>query len=132
MEQEKEEKLREIKTELETHLKRRWPELANLANPEVIRLLASESDEFLREAKQHARYGEFTTLLEEKKRIRSERLDLERRWAKCERFTRLLEEVALAANLPRVAGPDMERRYQQLRILEASRLTAQESANGEQ
>ncbi|MDB5173563.1 MAG: hypothetical protein JWN51_2336, partial [Phycisphaerales bacterium] len=39
---------------------------------------------------------------------------LERRWVKCKRFTRTLKTVALAANLEKVASPEVVERYRQI------------------
>jgi hypothetical protein len=49
-------------------------------------------------------------------------LDLDRRWAKCQRFLRVAEDVALSANLPKVAPPEVVERYKEMVAAEAGTL----------
>ncbi len=64
----------------------------------------------------------FATLGEEIAALEAERFELERKWVKCRRLERVLENIALARNLPLVASPEIVHRYQRLIAAEESTL----------
>jgi hypothetical protein len=103
-------------------LKLRWPELANPWHPQVAEELRRDGPDIVAAIEGHARYSEFARLHDEIAEHVTRALDLERRWVKCQRLLRLVENVALAANLPRVATPDIQDRYQALLASEAETL----------
>ena len=49
-------------------------------------------------------------------------LDLERKWVKCQRLMQTLQSIALAANLEKVASPDLQEKYKQILREENCRL----------
>lgn len=100
----------------------RWPELANRWNPAVQQLLDSESATAVALIEGHARYSEYVRLQDEVDRLSEEYLDLERQWVKCQRFLRVAENVALAANLPLVATPEQVARFERLIAAEGAML----------
>jgi hypothetical protein len=90
----------------------RWPELANSFNAETVRLLTSDAEEFVGEVESHPAFMQWEKLGEELGRISDERFALEKRWVKCQRLIRLVEELVLAENLGEVAGKDAVKRYE--------------------
>lgn len=95
-------------------LTKRWPELYNRWHPAVTTLLAEESEELIKAVESHADFARLDKLRKAQKDLAEQKLNLDRRWAKCQRLTRTLENVALAANLAKVAPTDAHERYQQL------------------
>ncbi len=99
---------------LQTLLRNRWPELDNLFNPQATRLIQSEGEQMIRLVESAPQYVPFHKQEEDLDKVENESLDLERKWVKCQRFIRTAENVALAANLPSLATPEMQQRYHQL------------------
>jgi hypothetical protein len=79
----------------------------------------------------HTSYSDLTRLHDDIAAHASRALDLERRWAMCERFLRVAENVALAANLARVATREIQERYRALVASEAETLCAAGNDKGE-
>jgi hypothetical protein len=115
--------LKQISTQILGALKLRWPELANRWHPRVQELLLSSGDQLVAAAAEHPRYSDFQRLQTEVANLGEQHLDLERRWAKCQRLLYVAESVALAANLERVATPEQVARYQALVTAENGQLT---------
>ncbi len=111
--------LTNLRKELRSRLTRDWPELNNLFNPALPKLLREQSQQILASVEKHPRYGRSQQLQQEVDRLQSQLLDLDRRWAKAQRLLRALETVALAANLPQVASQEIQQRYAQLLKAEA-------------
>jgi len=57
-------------------------------------------------------------------RLSQEQLKRDRKWAKCQRLIRTLENVALAANLPHVASAGRQKEYARLLGAEMATLGA--------
>jgi hypothetical protein len=72
--------------------------------------------------KGHPRYGELTRLDEEIDRADAKSLDLEKRWCKCRRLIHALENIALRANLPKVADSDQQSSIERLLAAERGAL----------
>jgi hypothetical protein len=104
----------DLKDEIADALKGRWPELENLLSSTATSLLTSRAAEFEQQVESHAKYDDYSQLSDEIAALEEERFELERRWVKCQRLVRVLENVALARNLPCVASPDIVRRYERL------------------
>ncbi|MDP6446333.1 MAG: hypothetical protein QF805_21255 [Pirellulaceae bacterium] len=92
----------------------RWPQLNNRWHPESIALVADEGDTIIKAIESHARYKRFEELSAELQQISAKRLDFDKRWAKCQRLIRALENVALAANLPQLSDEKRVAEYEQL------------------
>jgi hypothetical protein len=92
----------------------RWPDLENAWNPRVQDILSREANDVTAFIESHANYGKMIALRGEVDGLNEQKLDLDRRWAKCQRLLRALENVALAHNLPLVATPELVQRYEQL------------------
>ena len=103
-------------------LKQRWPELSNLLNSQVTTLLTQHADEIVRMIEKSAPYGELNRQDERLDAIDKELDDLERRAAKCLRFLRSVEHVALANNLRSIASAEICRRYDALVAAEGETL----------
>jgi hypothetical protein len=101
-------------------LTNRWPELSNRWHPAVSKLLSDEADAVVQLIESHPRYARLEQLRGEIEELSEDRLELDRQWAKCQRLIRTLENVALAANLPRVAPSDVQRQYRELLAAESA------------
>ncbi|MBB73550.1 MAG: hypothetical protein CMJ75_03435 [Planctomycetaceae bacterium] len=99
----------------------RWPELANPWHPSAAPIIQEEADAVVECVESHASYKRFSQLRQRLNRLSREQLDGDRKWAKCQRLIRALENVALAANLPHVASAGRQREY--VRLLGAEMAT---------
>lgn len=111
-----------ILNDLANRLKLRWPELNNRWDPQVGELLTTESEQVVVMIKQHPRYDELTRLDAELDRADAKSLDFEKRWCKCQRLIRTLENIALRANLPKVADSDQQSSIERLLTAERGSL----------
>ena len=103
-------------------LKLRWPELENPWHPQAIEDLRAEGAEIVAAIESHGSFSTFDQTHNELEQRSAQSLDLERRWAKCQRFLRFAENVALAANLAKVASQELQNRYQSLLASESGTL----------
>jgi hypothetical protein len=103
----------------------RWPELSNPWNSEACSLLREEPAQLIAAIEGHREYSDFDGADREVDAISDQRFDLERQWVKCQRLLRTLENVALAANLPKVAAGDVQARYRELLAAESGTLQRQ-------
>lgn len=103
-------------------LRRDWPELPSLWNPAVCDLLAASGPQLVAAVEAHPRYSQFEQQSAELMRWEAEVLNTERRWVKCQRLLRALENAALAANLPRTATAEQATAYAQVVALEGQSL----------
>lgn len=108
---------------LARELQLRWPEFSNRWNPEVELILENESEAVVNFIKQHSSYKSFDRVRNEIRAANGQQMDLDRRWTKCQRLVRMLENVALEANLPHVATPEIVERYHQLVAAERQTLS---------
>lgn len=126
-ESERRKKLREygrLAAEIRKAVLNRWPELSNRWHARVDDILHREGKDLVKLIESHPKYKRFEALRKETDRLSTKSLDLERQWVKTQRLVRTLENVALAANLPKVASPEIVRRYHKLRKLESVALPA--------
>ncbi|MGB6045364.1 MAG: hypothetical protein WBF93_19565 [Pirellulales bacterium] len=112
----------ELKGAIAKSIRNRWPELTNLLHGKATELLTANSAEFIKTVESHKDYQEFSGLLDKIEDIKKQNFDLDRKWAKCQRFFRTAEDVALAANLSKVAAPEIQQRYKQLLAAERGTL----------
>lgn len=111
-----------IRNDMAAQLKKRWPEIANPWHPVVQRVLTREAKAATKIITGHPQYSRFLELSRRVNEIDDQRLELERQWAKCKRFIRAAENVALVTNLPALASPEVCDRYNQLFSAECGRL----------
>lgn len=95
-------------------VRNRWPEFANRWHPRINGFLEDDDGEIVKHIESHGSYRRFEKVRQEIKKVSEKRFDLDRRWVKCQRLIRSLENVALAANLSEVASPEVQERYRQL------------------
>ncbi|MCG8586933.1 MAG: hypothetical protein MI757_19690, partial [Pirellulales bacterium] len=106
---------KKLAKDIRTAIVVKWPELTNTFNPRAIDLLANHGDEVRKAIEAHPKFKQFWKLQEEAAAAAARKLDADRRWAKSQRLLRTLENLALVANLPKVATPDQQKRFEQLR-----------------
>ena len=112
----------EKKKNIQNALVARVPELANLFNPQSLALVTERADQFVEVVKAQPAYSDFHQLSGEIRALEEQRLELERRWVKCQRLMHTARHVALAANLEKLASPLVVQRYREIRALEAGSL----------
>ena len=89
-------------------LKKRWPELANVLNPEAIELLTTRSQAFVAAVEGHPRYKEYRDQLD----LAAREPDPRKRRVKFERFVRTAQDVILRENLKRLNDEKRLAQYQ--------------------
>ncbi len=123
--------LGKIRKHIRDAIRGQWPELENPWHPDVASFLAIDSAAIVSAIESHAEYSRFVELRSNVSQLEDSRFDLERRWVKCQRLIRALENVVLAANLPHVASPEMIARYARLQSEESATLHAGPSASSD-
>jgi len=103
-----------LRGSIQSTLKQRWPELANPWSPKVAEILRKESDDIVKLIESHPRFKRFDELSHEIEGLDTRSLDLERKWAKCQRLMQTMQSIALAANLEKVATPELQERYREI------------------
>jgi hypothetical protein len=106
-----------------------WPELKADYAPLAIELATDRADEFVKRVETRPGYKAFHSARAEEKESEKQALTLERAKARSERLLQTCEDVVLAANLPRVAPPEVVTSYKRLVALEESTLA--DSSHGE-
>ena len=105
---------KKLAKEIRTALIVRWPELSNTFNPRAMDLLANQGEKLQEAIEKHPKFASFWKLVEELDGAATKKLDADRRWAKSQRLLRTLENLALKANLPKVAKPKDVERFRKL------------------
>jgi hypothetical protein len=103
-----------LRSAIQSSLKQRWPELANPWHPRVADILKKDGDDVVKTIETHPRYKRFDELSREIDGINARNMDLERKWVKCQRLMQTLQSVALAANLEKVASPELQEKYKEI------------------
>lgn len=96
-----------------------WPEINNPWHPATTEVLTEHADRLVELVESHPRFERLKELGARMREIDETRSDHEREWVKYQRLIRTLETVALAANLPRVADPEIVERFERLREAES-------------
>ncbi len=96
----------------------RWPELSNPWNPRAADVLKADGAQIVRLIENHPSYARWRQTIERSDSFSDRAMTLERKWAKCQRFLRAVDDVALAANLPKVGSEEIQERYAHLCALE--------------
>src|SRR5262245_17082381 len=104
-------------------LKERWPELANVLNPEAVELLTSKSNAFVAAVEGHPKYKEYREQVD----LAAREPDPQKRRAKFERFVRTAQDVILRENLKRL---DDQKQLGQYRAIVAAEATVLQNGNG--
>jgi hypothetical protein len=111
-----------LREELRKSLVNRWPELSNCWNPQVADLLGPASQEVVTLVESSPSFSQFWHLPDEIGALEQQKFDLDRRWVKCQRLVRALENAAYTGNLPKTATPEVQERIKQLLAAEATHL----------
>ncbi|MEX2318098.1 MAG: hypothetical protein WD669_13150, partial [Pirellulales bacterium] len=101
-------------TKVREEVRRIWPELNSDYAPLAMSLANERADEFAPRVSGMASYRDFTSAHAAQEVVADARLDAERMEAKVQRLLRTCEDVVLAANLPKVATPEIVARYEKL------------------
>lgn len=104
----------EAREKIATMLRSRWPELSTAFHPKQQELLQKESDTIVKAIESHEAYKQMESQRTLYEKIDDRLMELDRQWVKTQRFLRTLEDVALAANLPKVASREVVERYERL------------------
>ncbi|HZL33842.1 MAG TPA: hypothetical protein VFC78_00950 [Tepidisphaeraceae bacterium] len=107
---------------IRARLLQRWPELSNPWHPRVAKLMADEGSDIQRAIDMDSDTPRWEMLYRDAEHLDAHALDLERKWAKCIRFERMMQTVALAANIEKVANPQVLERYKEMVAQEAQGL----------
>ena len=99
-----------IRKRIYAALRSRWPEIGNRWHPRVEEAIQNEGDQIVKLIEGHREFNKLKELAQKQHDLETQRLDHERDWVKCQRVLRVLENVALAANLSKVA-PDRQADY---------------------
>jgi hypothetical protein len=113
---------RRAKQRVVAQVRREWPELENDHSPMLAALMAEKSDEFVSTVEGLASYRTMTSRAKELDEASRELLRAKKQDALARRFKQIIERIVLAANLPKVASPELVDRYLELRKLESTTL----------
>ena len=106
---------RTLKTNLSKLIKAAWPETASPYHPMTLKLLTSDDGGKLAgQLEKHKDFQKYKELGKKIKGFSDKQNDEDRRWVKTQRMLRTLENVALEANLPKMAECKVLERYNQL------------------
>jgi hypothetical protein len=99
-----------------------WPELNSAYAPLAVALASERAEEFIARVSALDSYRELREATAARQQANDAQLNLERTEAKVQRLLRTCEDIVLAANLPKVATPEIAARYEQLVKLECGTL----------
>ncbi len=106
--------LSRLRGKIRGHLKKKWPDLYADFSPTAIRLLTTDKTVFVNAVKSHPDYHPYEKLDQEINQLDEKEFQVEKQWVQYQRFLRVLENVALAANLPKVADEKVVTRFAEL------------------
>lgn len=109
----------QIREGIKRRVLNQWPEISNPWHPVTGEVLAQHADELVELVESHPRFDRMKELGAKINELNVQQQDLEREWVRYQRLIRTLETVALAANLPQVADPEIVERFQRLRQAES-------------
>lgn len=106
----------QLRRQIASDLKLRWPELSNLVNPVCVELLTTRSDAFVDAIESHRDYKQYRKLSDQSSpNIRKIRV-------KYERFLRIADNIALAENLRRMNANETLAEFEAIAAAEAGTL----------
>lgn len=108
---------------LQAELYEIWPELHSEWAPLTVDLVTSRSNEFVDTVQKLPDYVTWRYAEKRKAELTKVALQAERDKARAERLRRQCETLVFAANLPKVAAPEIVKRYEQLLAMEEETLT---------
>ena len=105
-----------------------WPELHAAYAPLAVELVTDRADEFVKEMQKLPEYEALRDAKRTEESLIKASMQLEREKACTERLLQACEYAALGANLPRVAKPEIIKRYEQLLAMEEGTLADSSSS----
>lgn len=121
---------RELAKELRTHAKatrssllKKWPQLRNPWHPQVVRILNEQEQAVRQTILKHKSYKAFAEVEARMEALGREAEVIDAQITRCRRFIYTAESIALAANLPHCASPDVVEAHAQLLARESASLT---------
>jgi hypothetical protein len=102
----------------------RWPELSNALHAKAATILRDEADAIVKLIGSAPQFKDLEKAEADVERIDGEKMNLDRKWVKAQRFIRQAENVALASNLAAVAQPEVMAKYKAIVAAEAGTLGA--------
>ena len=108
----------EMRNTLRKALRARWPELFYPWHPAIERIMEEEAQHVLKTINKHPKGTDYKSNREQYESLSEKYHELEARWAKFQRYIRTAENVAYEVNLPKVAKPDIQKRFAELKALE--------------
>lgn len=95
-------------------LTNRWPEMLNPWSPFAQQLIAEEGNEMVASIEGHPNFGRMAELNQKQRELGEQAMECERRWVKCERVLRLLDTLAMRANLQAFGQLEEQETYARL------------------
>lgn len=108
-----------------------WPELRAEWAPLAVDLVTDRADEFVEKVQKLPDYATYRYAKKRQEELVKVSMQLERDKARVERLLRTCEDAALIANLPRVAKPEVVKRYDELVAMEEETLDGSSAAGVE-
>ncbi len=102
-----------LKMRIAADVKRKWPSLGNVLNPESVELVTTKSKEFVKAIETHKDYAKYRKLMDAQGAA-SKKLSPTESKVKYERFVRIAENVILSANLESVGSDSEKEAYARL------------------
>jgi hypothetical protein len=106
-----------------------WPELRAEYAPLAIELASDRADEFVGHVQRMPDYDALRDAKKEESELTKASMQVEREKARCERLLQACEYAVLAANLPRIAKPEIVKRYDRLIAMEEGTLADPSNSN---
>lgn len=110
-----------LKRTIAADIKKRWPQVSNLANPVSVDLMTNRGDEFIAAIEGHKDYRKYRKLADEAP------VSTQKTRVKYERFLRVFDNVIYAENLKRGGDADKLAEYQAIVAAESGTLGSTES-----
>jgi hypothetical protein len=110
------------RTAIQESIRSRWPELRNPYHPRVPEILRADAGAIVKAIESHSQFKSFNAARAEIEKLTDQQSAAEHAWAKLQRFVRIAENVALAANLSKVADEPTQQRFAALVAAESGTL----------
>jgi hypothetical protein len=114
---------------VKNELYKTWPELRATYAPLAIDLVTDRADEFVAHVQKLSDYQALHDAEKKEDELSHAALKVEREKARCERLLQACEYAVLAANLPRIAKPEIVKRYARLIAMEEGTLSDASTAS---
>ena len=104
-----------LRTAFANLIKKDWPEVSNPYHPTTRKLLRKDAAQaMIKQIEAHKDFKRYSELIDKIGALGKQVHDEDRKWVKCQRIIRTLENVALEANLPKFVETCTLNRYEEL------------------